>query len=297
VGFKFADGSFVERADQYKGGSVPAAKIAENNANAKQPAIAQWVGTHRRHADTIMIGSLYEDRPTIYRYVEVVASTQHLDDTKVMVAYCAPVQATVPQPSSPPPLMPPTPPPSQPPVSNPADPRDAAMAFTVTNNDACDNCVTMSATGQIVSGSDTAFVNAVNGETAHGKQVSILRLVSPGGSVKPALSMGRSIRQRGIKTVVDSNCASACAFVFMGGVTRFASPMTLGVHQFSYSGSGQASIAATAVDSQASVAELLNYAKEMGVDSEVISIASATPPSQIHFFGATELSALNINTK
>jgi hypothetical protein len=145
--------------------------------------------------------------------------------------------------------------------------------------------------------SSSAFVNAVNGQTSQGKHVNILRLASPGGSVQPALAMGRSIRRWEIKTVVDGDCVSACALAFMGGVTRSATPMSLGVHQISFSDGAQLSGAASAMVSQVSVSELLIYAKEMGVDSEVISIATATLPSAMHYFGATELSALNLNTK
>jgi len=83
----------------------------------------------------------------------------------------------------------------------------------------------------------------------------------------------------------------------MGGATRQAAPMTLGVHQISFAEGTQLSGAATAVASQASISELLIYAKEMGVDSEVISIAAATLPNAMHYFGATELSALNLITK
>ncbi|HUO54993.1 MAG TPA: hypothetical protein VMU18_09640, partial [Rhodoblastus sp.] len=67
VAFKFADGSTVERADQYKGGNLSAAQLARNNRDAKQPAIAQWAGDHRRRADTFMISSLYRDTPSAYR--------------------------------------------------------------------------------------------------------------------------------------------------------------------------------------------------------------------------------------
>jgi hypothetical protein len=171
------------------------------------------------------------------------------------------------------------------------------MTFTVAKNDDCDNCVTVSAVGRIVSGSDIAFVDAVKMQNAQGKRVSVLNLASPGGSVQPALSMGRSARQWGMKTVVESSCVSACALAFMGGVTRQAAPMTLGVHQVSFSNGPQLSGVATAMVSQVSVSELLTYAKEMGVDSEVIAIASATPPNEMHYFGATELAVLNLNKK
>jgi hypothetical protein len=284
ITFKFADGSTVDRADQYNGNSLSPAQIAKNNASAKQPVIAEWVGSHKRRDDVVMIGSLYQDGSSSYRYVEIVASIRHPDDAKVMVAQCEPVLATAQPPSAPPP-------------SNPAQPSDPIMAFTAVKNDDCDNCVTVSAVGRFVSGSETAFVDTVKAQTMQGKRVSVVSLASPGGAVQPALSMGRSIRQSGLKTLVESNCVSACALAFMGGVTRHAAPMTLGVHQVSFSNGPQLGGVTTAIVSQVSISEILTYAKEMGVDSEVIAIAAATPPNEMHYFGATELSALNINTK
>ena len=118
---KLADGSSVDRADQYNGASTSASKLAETNATAKQPAIAQWAGMHKRRADVVMIGSLYQVDPVAYRYVEVVASTKRLGDAKVMVATCAPMQSVSTTPSAaatpaitaaPPPAPTPPPPPS-----------------------------------------------------------------------------------------------------------------------------------------------------------------------------------------
>ena len=158
------------------------------------------------------------------------------------------------------------------------------MAFSAGKNEDCDNCVTLSAAGTIVLDTDKAFLDAVKAQEAQGKRVTVLRLASPGGSLAPALAMGRSTRQKGVKTLVDDPCASACAFVFMGGAARRATPMMLGVHQFFLGEGTQLSGAATAMTtSQFTVSELLTYAKEMGVDSEVIAIAEATPPSQMHF--------------
>jgi hypothetical protein len=293
ITFRLADGSIVDRADQYNGGGVSAAKLAENNATAKQPAVAEWAGVHKRHGDVVMIGSLYRVDPATYRYVEVVASTRHLDDAKVMVALCGPAASVAS--SAPPTPAPVTAAPSAPAPSSAPDP---SMAFSAARNEDCDNCVTVTAAGTIVAATDKAFLDAVKAQEEQRKRVTVLRLSSPGGSLGSALAMGRFARQKGLKTVAEDICASACAFVFMGGVARHATPMMLGVHQFFLDDGAPSGGAATAIKtSQFTVSELLTYAKEMGVDSEVIGIAEATPPSQMHFFGATELSALNLNTK
>jgi hypothetical protein len=52
---------------------------------------------------------------------------------------------------------------------------------------------------------------------------TIVVLDSPGGSVGPALTIGREIKARGFSTIVKSGatCASACALVWLAGDSRY----------------------------------------------------------------------------
>ena len=43
-----------------------------------------------------------------------------------------------------------------------------------------------------------------------------------GGYVNPALAIGRKIRQHGIETAAEGDCASACVDIFVAGVARYA---------------------------------------------------------------------------
>jgi hypothetical protein len=67
---------------------------------------------------------------------------------------------------------------------------------------------------------------------------------SPGGSLYEGMKLGRAIRELGFMTAVDRQsegrrgpapiCASACAYAYAGGVSRFldAASGRIGIHQF-----------------------------------------------------------------
>ncbi|HEU4654732.1 MAG TPA: ATP-dependent Clp protease adaptor ClpS [Steroidobacteraceae bacterium] len=63
-------------------------------------------------------------------------------------------------------------------------------------------------------------------------QVRFVVLESPGGLASEGIRMGRVIRERGLNTFVESDCASACTLAFLGGVKRYLSVEgRLGFHQ------------------------------------------------------------------
>lgn len=88
----------------------------------------------------------------------------------------------------------------------------------------------VAAAGKIVPG-DTARLRAfLAGRTISG---ATILLDSPGGVLGEALDMGRLLRDRrlGTRVATGAECASACVFVFAGGVVREAEPgALLGVH-------------------------------------------------------------------
>ena len=61
----------------------------------------------------------------------------------------------------------------------------------------------------------------------------IVAFDSPGGDIYKALELGRLIRRLGLDTIqsIRLQCASACAFAFLGGVMRYAEPGSIGVHK------------------------------------------------------------------
>lgn len=67
-------------------------------------------------------------------------------------------------------------------------------------------------------------------------QADYISFDSPGGNVVTAIRFGRAIRALNARTlqIRALECASACAFAFVGGVERFAEPGSIGVHRISY---------------------------------------------------------------
>ena len=124
---------------------------------------------------------------------------------------------------------------------------------------------------------------AENGK-AHGKWNIPLYIQSLGGNLGAALDMGYVLRDHGISTVSFNWCASACTYMMMGGVNRVvAKNGVYAVHQFSFDNSIDPQKAVYSNNDlqtfQDQVASLHDYANQMGVDAQVVSIASHTPPS------------------
>jgi hypothetical protein len=97
-------------------------------------------------------------------------------------------------------------------------------------------------------------------------------------------------------TAQAAECASACAYAFLGGVERsFATGSRLGLHQFSADGGIEPAAAIEAA--QTAVAVVSAYVGEMGVSLEVVQIASATPPNEISWITDLEAARLGATTR
>ena len=109
-------------------------------------------------------------------------------------------------------------------------------------------------------------------------------------------------------------CASACAYAFLGGVVRYAlsshyensiavrGPGILGVHQF-YSEDGIKNIESKLFDAvdisrdQFLTGILLEYVVRMGVDPQLVAIASGVPPwDKMHWLSDAELRLTKIES-
>lgn len=133
---------------------------------------------------------------------------------------------------------------------------------------------------------------------------------SPGGDLVAALKMGHMIRQAGLDTFVggpyeqfiklgipyqtlvkNGGCVSACAYAFLGGVSREVSEGgKYGVHQFAGSrkdtGEGSAQVTSTV---------LANYLDDMGVDRRLLDIASLTRPTAVQLIKPSLARELNVD--
>jgi hypothetical protein len=144
-------------------------------------------------------------------------------------------------------------------------------------------------------------------------------LNSPGGLVIESLSIGAVIRQHRLGTVVatGSECASACVFVFIGGIVREVQPRgRLGVHTASlmfdeeYVNKLEAVLLArsslslhekvqiiVALNEQTAsgiMASIANYLAKMGVSMRLLFPTTGASPLDIHWLTDSEMHDYNV---
>jgi len=174
----------------------------------------------------------------------------------------------------------------------------------------------ISAEGEITNSTPDEFDQFLEREKIKGYRFSV-RFDSPGGSLYGGLQLGRKIREYNLPTEVGRSvvalqydqhkiysreagkCMSACAFAFLGGVTRNAESQELGIHQFyqEYAISNPDSKVYDSRDlqSQQSITgQLVAYTSSMGVDPTFISKSSSTPPSSMYFLSQQDLIDMRI---
>ena len=108
---------------------------------------------------------------------------------------------------------------------------------------------------------------------------------SPGGSLAEGMKLGRAIRALQFFTTIgvyspkydpDANlksiCASACAYAFAGGTSRFLDAYTgkLGIHQFYFPDS--ANVSGEAVQKVSGL--IVGYLDQMGIDAKAFAIST-----------------------
>ena len=152
------------------------------------------------------------------------------------------------------------------------------------------------AVGTITPGTADAFEAEL---AKRGGYVKTVVLNSPGGSVRDALQMGRTIRDHKFATLVEAGetCVSSCPLVFAGGVTRqVGAKAKIGVHQVTPVPQPGVT-AASAVDAtQRVLAECELHLRAMDVDLAVWTYAKQTPRDQLHYFSAEEMATLRLTT-
>lgn len=120
---------------------------------------------------------------------------------------------------------------------------------------------------------------------------TVVSFNSNGGNVVAAIAFGRMIRTLGLSTfqLRSSQCASACALAFVGGVVRKAEPGSIGVHQSSFAPDarvdGQTAVAAV----QALTEQIMGYLVEMGVDPQLLQLSLSVPSDDMRYLTASEM--------
>ncbi|MBF9029682.1 hypothetical protein HKCCE3408_04675 [Rhodobacterales bacterium HKCCE3408] len=144
-------------------------------------------------------------------------------------------------------------------------------------------------------------------------------LDSPGGQVREALSIGRTIRAAGLTTHVGrlagcgtpetatvrpGTCASACAYAFLGGTERFVDSPVFGTSGSLIAfhavrpaaGQGEIAPERLAAATRAVTAEIAAYVTEMGVDPVLPRMATAVAHDMLFVPARTLRAVLRIDT-
>lgn len=121
---------------------------------------------------------------------------------------------------------------------------------------------------------------------------------SPGGNVVAAIRFGRALRALNAKTlqIRALECASACAFAFVGGVERFAEPGSIGVHRVSLSDDVPMDNKLAVSTVQVMTGEIIGYLTDMGVSPSLLQLSLSIDSTDIRYLTAAEMRNWNINT-
>ncbi len=144
--------------------------------------------------------------------------------------------------------------------------------------------------GRIMPGDERIFHDA-----AEALPAALVMLSGPGGSLPPALAIGREIRARGWQTLVPAGafCASACAVIWLAGTTRLlASDARIGFHAVATVHGGE-----PAVETHAFDPVLVNYLTALGYAFDVTATIVNTPSVLIRWLDRLELNANGIATE
>jgi len=104
---------------------------------------------------------------------------------------------------------------------------------------------------------------------------------SPGGDVEAGLAIGRTIRERGLATLVPIKyeCASACALAWLGGTVRYMSPKgAIGFHAAYYLGQG-----GTMRERGMPNALVGAYLNWLGLSENAVIFVTSAPPESMNW--------------
>jgi hypothetical protein len=121
-----------------------------------------------------------------------------------------------------------------------------------------------------------------------------LLLISKGGDVDTAIEMGRLVRKKMIfvATEYKQSCASACVFVYAGGVQRLPNGK-IEIHR-PYLSSSLASYERTQVKYRALDDRIKKFLKEMNVNDELFNMMMAIKPEETKVLSVDEMEKLGM---
>lgn len=170
----------------------------------------------------------------------------------------------------------------------------------------------IAAEGEIQKNAGEDFIAFLREASQTDRLRNIVFIHSPGGNVVGAMKLGAVFRKAGTAVVVaraeegqgigsdahflSAQCLSACVYAIMGGKTRVVPPQSkLGVHRtssFRYVGKDPAGAEPgySKIPTPTSLLQALTaYTRRMGVSSEVIAVAQASPADSIRMLSRREV--------
>lgn len=173
----------------------------------------------------------------------------------------------------------------------------------------CSGCVIVSADGEITNSTPEVFRDFTSARDLRFGRQTVVVLSSPGGSLSGGLALGRLFRTGGFNThigrvIVDeegkiaiesADCASACAYAFLGGAERSISHNSrYGLHQLAIYSDQAISIGAAVASTQDTLAKLNEYVRAMGSSPEIVTVATDTRSTSINWVDFSKWSTLRI---
>jgi hypothetical protein len=131
----------------------------------------------------------------------------------------------------------------------------------------------LSFSGLITVGTARRFEEAISAAP----RLKEIRLSSPGGRILEAQRMASSIREHGLNTRVEEQCASACTFVLIAGKERTANENAqIGFHQPSFPG-------LTPEQGAGAAAAMRNAYQRAGIARDFVDRAMTAPPQSMYY--------------
>jgi len=120
---------------------------------------------------------------------------------------------------------------------------------------------------------------------------AVVVLQSPGGMLGPALEIGRAIHFKGFgTTVINSNCASSCALVWLAGRPRsMTREANMGFHSASETGKD-----GEPERSNVGNALIGAYLNSLGLSDDVVAFVTSAGPDVVNRLTRAEANALNL---
>jgi membrane-bound ClpP family serine protease len=142
-------------------------------------------------------------------------------------------------------------------------------------------------TGEIQLGDDAVFRRIADQFTD-----AVVFLESPGGTVIPALEIGRLARERGYRTVVlaGGTCASSCALIWLAGTPRYLEPGgRVGFHASSAEEDGRL------VESGVSNAFVGYYLSKLELSERAVVFTTMASPYELNWLTAEKSEGAGIS--